>query len=180
MKEDQQARPAFTALGLSADVLRVLEELGYEEPTPIQAHAIPLLISGRDVLGSAATGTGKTAAFALPLIERLEPNARAVQGLILTPTRELAMQVADALAGFARRLRGVQVVPVYGGAPFLPQQRALARGQKGGGPVKGVATRAGGVGGNVRSRSEPSADRRERRGDRDLAQGRATRLIVVR
>ena len=89
--------PTFKSLGLSAEVLRVLEELGYEEPTPIQTHAIPPLLGGRDVLGSAATGTGKTAAFALPLIERLDAKAHAVQGLIMTPTRELAMQVAEAV-----------------------------------------------------------------------------------
>src|SRR3954464_7103770 len=91
------SRATFESLGLSADVLRVLNELGYEEPTPIQTHAIPLLMSGRDVLGSAATGTGKTAAFALPLVERLDPRAQAVQGLIMTPTRELAMQVSEAV-----------------------------------------------------------------------------------
>ena len=127
MKEDQQTRPAFAALGLNADIVRVLEELGYEEPTPIQAHAIPLLLSGRDVLGSAATGTGKTAAFALPLIERLEPGARAVQGLVLTPTRELAMQVAEAVHRYGRH-RGVSVVPIYGGQPIQRQLIGLKRG----------------------------------------------------
>lgn len=127
MNEDQQTRPAFTALGLSADILRVLDELGYEEPTPIQAHAIPLLLSGRDVLGSAATGTGKTAAFALPLIERLDPNARAVQGLILTPTRELAMQVSEAVHRYGRH-RDVSVVPIYGGQPIQRQLIGLKRG----------------------------------------------------
>ena len=127
MKEDQTTRPVFAALGLNADIVRVLEELGYEEPTPIQAHAIPLLLSGRDVLGSAATGTGKTAAFALPLIERLEPGTRAVQGLILTPTRELAMQVAEAVHRYGRH-RGVSVVPIYGGQPIQRQLIGLKRG----------------------------------------------------
>jgi ATP-dependent RNA helicase DeaD len=127
MNEDPQTRPAFAALGLNADIVRVLEELGYEEPTPIQTHAIPLLLSGRDVLGSAATGTGKTAAFALPLIERLEPNTRAVQGLILTPTRELAMQVAEAVHRYGRH-RGVSVVPIYGGQPIQRQLIGLKRG----------------------------------------------------
>jgi ATP-dependent RNA helicase DeaD len=127
MKEEQQTRPAFTALGLSADILRVLDELGYEEPTPIQARAIPLLLSGADVLGSAATGTGKTAAFALPLIERLDPATKAVQGLILTPTRELAMQVAEAVHRYGRQ-RGVSVVPIYGGQPIQRQLIGLKRG----------------------------------------------------
>ncbi len=127
MNEDPQARPAFTALGLSADVLRVLDELGYEEPTPIQAQAIPLLLAGRDVLGSAATGTGKTAAFALPLIERLDPKVRAVQGLVLAPTRELAMQVAEAIHRYGRH-RGVTVVPIYGGQPIQRQLIGLKRG----------------------------------------------------
>jgi ATP-dependent RNA helicase DeaD len=107
----------FKTLGLSAQVLRVLEELGYEEPTPIQIHAIPPLMSGRDLLGSAATGTGKTAAFALPLVERLQEKARAVQALIMTPTRELAMQVAEAVHRYGRH-RHVTVLPIYGGQPI--------------------------------------------------------------
>jgi ATP-dependent RNA helicase DeaD len=117
----------FQALGLSDGVLSVLEELGYEEPTPIQRHAIPLLASGRDVLGSAATGTGKTAAFALPLVEKLDANTRTVQALILTPTRELAVQVAEAVHRYGRH-RGVTVLPVYGGQPIQHQLSALRRG----------------------------------------------------
>jgi ATP-dependent RNA helicase DeaD len=117
----------FESLGLSAEVLRVLEELGYEEPTPIQVRAIPLLLAGRDVLGSAATGTGKTAAFALPLIERLDPGVRAVQALIMTPTRELAVQVAEAVHRYGRH-RDVTVLPIYGGQPIQRQLFALKRG----------------------------------------------------
>jgi ATP-dependent RNA helicase DeaD len=122
-----ESRTTFESLGLSADVLRVLNDLGYEEPTPIQRHAIPLLLAGRDVLGSAATGTGKTAAFALPLVERLDAKSRAVQGLIMTPTRELAMQVSEAVHryGGARR---VSVVPIYGGQPIQRQLSVLQRG----------------------------------------------------
>src|SRR3954468_1924413 len=120
-------RTTFQSLGLSAEVLRVLNELGYEEPTPIQVHAIPLLLQGRDVLGSAATGTGKTAAFALPLIERLDPRSHAVQALIMTPTRELAIQVAEAVHRYGRH-RGVTVLPVYGGQPIQRQLPALRRG----------------------------------------------------
>ena len=117
----------FKSLGLSPDVLRVLEELGYEEPTPIQVRAIPLLLDGRDVLGSAATGTGKTAAFALPLVERLDRKLPGVQGLILTPTRELAMQVAEAVHRYGRH-QPVSVLPIYGGQPIQRQLSGLKRG----------------------------------------------------
>src|SRR3954467_10974098 len=113
MSEHENARATFKALGLSPQVVAVLDELGYEEPTPIQAQAIPLLLGGRDVLGSAATGTGKTAAFALPLIERLDPTVRAVQSLIMAPTRELAVQVAEAVHRYGRH-RSVTVLPIYG------------------------------------------------------------------
>ncbi|HYC47218.1 MAG TPA: DEAD/DEAH box helicase [Burkholderiales bacterium] len=117
----------FESLGLSAPVMRVLAELGYEEPTPIQVHAIPALMGGRDVLGSAATGTGKTAAFALPLVERLDVKARGVSALVMTPTRELAMQVAEAVHRYGRH-RNVTVLPVYGGQPIQRQLFALKRG----------------------------------------------------
>ena len=119
--------PTFASLGLSAEVVRVLDQLGYEEPTPIQIHAIPLLLSGRDVLGSAATGTGKTAAFALPLVERLDAKAQGVQGLIMAPTRELAMQVAEAVHRYGGHRR-VTVLPVYGGQPIQRQLAMLKRG----------------------------------------------------
>src|SRR6185436_11266845 len=119
--------PTFASLGLSTQVLRILDELGYEEPTPIQIEAIPLLLGGRDVWGSAATGTGKTAAFALPLVERLDPKVRAVQGLIMAPTRELAMQVAEAVHRYGGKRR-VTVLPVYGGQPIQRQLAMLQRG----------------------------------------------------
>jgi ATP-dependent RNA helicase DeaD len=122
------ATPAlFDTLGLSPDIISALTDLGYEEPTPIQSHAIPLLLAGRDVLGTAATGTGKTAAFALPIVERLEPKVRAVQGLILTPTRELAMQVAEAAYKYGKN-RQVSVLPIYGGQPIQRQLGMLKRG----------------------------------------------------
>jgi ATP-dependent RNA helicase DeaD len=117
----------FTDLGLSADVLAALDEVGYEEPTPIQVAAIPALLAGRDVLGSAATGTGKTAAFALPLVERIEAGERAVQALVLAPTRELAVQVAEAIHRYGKR-RGVTVLPIYGGQAIDRQLSALRRG----------------------------------------------------
>ncbi|MEN3354938.1 MAG: ATP-dependent helicase DeaD [Betaproteobacteria bacterium] len=126
MNDTDKSRPTFRGLGLSPEVIAVLEELGYEEPTPIQSQAIPLLLAGRDVLGSAATGTGKTAAFALPLIERLDPKVRAVQGLVLAPTRELAMQVAEAVHRYGHRR--VTVLPIYGGQPIQRQLSGLKRG----------------------------------------------------
>ncbi len=116
----------FEALGLSETLLASLRELGYDEPTPIQAQAIPAMLSGRDVIAQAQTGTGKTAAFALPIIERLLPT-RAPQALVLAPTRELAMQVAEAVFRYGKS-REARVLPVYGGQPIERQLRALERG----------------------------------------------------
>ena len=120
----------FAALGLAEPLLAAITGLGYEEPTPIQREAIPVLLSGRDVLAQAATGTGKTAAFALPMLHRLArpaASARATRGLVIVPTRELAMQVAEAIHKYGRGA-GVAVVPVYGGASMPQQLRALGRG----------------------------------------------------
>ncbi|MGH9884661.1 MAG: DEAD/DEAH box helicase, partial [bacterium] len=121
---------AFLALGLDSALVAAVAELGYEEPTDIQREAIPPLVAGSDVLGQAATGTGKTAAFALPLLHRIgasEYDDRVVRGLVLVPTRELAMQVAEAVHRYGRRL-GVRVLPIYGGQPMQQQLRALKRG----------------------------------------------------
>ena len=126
---------SFAGLGLADEVLATLSALGYEEPTPIQREAIPVLLDGRDVLGQAATGTGKTAAFALPMLQRLRDSGHednrqksgAVAGLVLVPTRELSMQVAEALHRYAKGL-ALRVVALYGGAPIDQQIRALARG----------------------------------------------------
>ena len=119
----------FTTLGLRGDLLSTLTSLGYEEPTPIQAAAIPLLVGGADMLGQAATGTGKTAAFALPILERLDPGERAKEpsALVLVPTRELALQVAQAFASYGKGI-GVRLVAIYGGAPARQQIEALRRG----------------------------------------------------
>jgi ATP-dependent RNA helicase DeaD len=119
----------FADLGLSEGLLGAVAEAGYESPTPIQQQTIPLLIEGRDVLGVAATGTGKTAAFILPLLEVLTkmPNRRAPMGLVVVPTRELALQVALAAHTYGRTL-GVRVLPVYGGAALGPQIKSLSRG----------------------------------------------------
>ncbi len=121
---------AFAALGLDPRLVETLADLGYEEPTPIQREAIPPLLEGRDLIGQAATGTGKTAAFALPLLQRLaalgDDRARP-SALILVPTRELAMQVAEAVHRYGRRL-GIGVLPIYGGQAYGPQLRSLERG----------------------------------------------------
>ncbi len=120
----------FAALGLDERIVGALTALGYEEPTAIQREAIPPLLAGRDVLGQAATGTGKTAAFALPLLQRIAPyedGARRVRGLVLVPTRELAMQVAEAIHRYGRGL-GARVLPIYGGQPMAQQLRVLQRG----------------------------------------------------
>ena len=118
----------FEQLALSAPLLTTLVELGYEAPSPIQAATIPLLLAGHDVLGQAQTGTGKTAAFALPILEKLNWADRQPQALVLTPTRELAIQVAEAFQGYARHLPGFHVLPIYGGQSMSIQLRTLRRG----------------------------------------------------
>lgn len=117
----------FAQLGLRAEILRALTELGYENPTPIQEGAIPTLLAGRDVLGQAQTGTGKTAAYALPLLEQLDLNGRGVQALVLVPTRELAMQVDEAIYRYGRYL-GARVLAIYGGQSYIRQIKRLDAG----------------------------------------------------
>jgi ATP-dependent RNA helicase DeaD len=121
------AAASFAALGLSAETLTAIEALGYEAPTPIQVRTIPLLLAGRDVIAQAQTGTGKTAAYGIPLVERIDPTVRAPQALVLAPTRELAVQVAEAIHRLGRP-RAISVLPVYGGQPIERQLRALRRG----------------------------------------------------
>jgi ATP-dependent RNA helicase DeaD len=111
----------FAALGLSAPLIQQLNEVGYEAPTSIQQQTIPLMLEGRNLIGQAQTGTGKTAAFALPILDRLDLNERDVQALVLTPTRELAIQVAEAIHGYAKYLGRVRVMPIYGGDPISKQ-----------------------------------------------------------
>jgi len=118
---------SFKALGLSENTLKAISELGYEEPTPIQSQTIRSLSQGDDVIAQAQTGTGKTAAFALPIIEKLDPKLRTPQALVLTPTRELAVQVAEAFQSYTKYQK-VSVLPVYGGQPIDRQLRALERG----------------------------------------------------
>src|SRR5260370_14748958 len=121
----------FTSLGLAPEIVASLTTLGYEEPTPVQRETIPIMLSGRDLLAQAATGTGKTAASALPMLQRIgESDAdvrRRTAGLVLVPTRELAMQVAEAIHKYARGGR-LSVVPLFGGASMQQQIRALERG----------------------------------------------------
>src|SRR5262249_25254820 len=120
----------FASLGIDERVASALAALGYEEPTPVQRASIPPLIAGRDVLAQAATGTGKTAAFSLPLLHHVTPDAKPADrttALILVPTRELAMQVAEAVHRYGKPL-GVQVLPIYGGASMETQIRSLKRG----------------------------------------------------
>lgn len=118
----------FADLGLKAPILEALNDLGYEKPSPIQAECIPHLLNGRDVLGMAQTGSGKTAAFSLPLLQNLDPELKAPQILVLAPTRELALQVAEAMTDFSKHMRGVNVVALYGGQRYDVQLRALRQG----------------------------------------------------
>ncbi len=118
----------FADLGLSDSLLKTLTEIGYESPSPIQAACIPVLLDGRDIIGMAQTGTGKTAAFALPLMEQIDVKVAKPQALILTPTRELAIQVAEALQSYAHGMPGFHVLPIYGGQSYTIQLKQLARG----------------------------------------------------
>jgi ATP-dependent RNA helicase DeaD len=118
----------FLSLGISAPVLKAVQNLGYEQPSPIQAQSIPILLSGKNLLGTAQTGTGKTAAFALPLLSNIDPQQKTPQILVLTPTRELAIQVAEAFQSYAKHIKGFNVLPIYGGADIGGQLRGLKRG----------------------------------------------------
>ncbi|MFD7870839.1 DEAD/DEAH box helicase [Microbacterium sp. NPDC059771] len=126
--DESPATPGFEELGITGPVLKAIRDLGYETPSPIQAATIPTLLSGRDVVGMAQTGTGKTAAFALPVLERLDTAQKTPQALVLAPTRELALQVCEAFESYASRMKGVHVLPVYGGQGYGVQLSALRRG----------------------------------------------------
>jgi ATP-dependent RNA helicase DeaD len=119
---------SFADLGLSDTLLQTLTQIGYETPSPIQAQCIPVLLEGHDLIGMAQTGTGKTAAFALPLMEQIDVKVSKPQALILTPTRELAIQVAEALQSYAKNLPGFHVLPIYGGQSYTIQLKQLSRG----------------------------------------------------
>lgn len=128
MSEENSVSVAFSDLNLPAPILQAVTDQGYETPSPIQAESIPALLEGRDLLGQAQTGTGKTAAFALPLLANIDPNNRAPQLLILAPTRELAIQVAEACQDYAKHIKGINVVPIYGGQSYPIQLKQLSRG----------------------------------------------------
>lgn len=119
---------SFKQFRLSKELLKAVDELGYEAPSPIQLKTIPVLLEGRDVVGQAQTGTGKTAAFALPMLEKIDHKSRNLQALVLTPTRELAIQVAEAFHTYAKHIGGVRVLPVYGGQSITQQIRHLRSG----------------------------------------------------
>ncbi len=126
--ETTDALPTFADLGLGDAVLKALKDVGYESPSTIQAETIPPLLAGRDLVGLAQTGTGKTAAFALPILDRLDVRQKSVQALVLAPTRELALQVCEAFQKYAATTKGVHVLPVYGGQAYGVQLSALRRG----------------------------------------------------
>src|SRR4030088_1651477 len=121
------AMTGFTELGPEPSLLEGIRDVGYEAPSPIQEQAIPPLLEGSDVIGQAQTGSGKTAAFGLPMIQYVDPTEREVQGLVLTPTRELCIQVTQALRAYGKR-KGIDVVAVFGGAPIRTQQAQLRAG----------------------------------------------------
>ena len=125
---ESSATPRFDELGLDPRVEKVLSDVGYETPSPIQAEAIPPLLAGQHVVGLAQTGTGKTAAFALPILSRIDLSQKSPQVLVLAPTRELALQVSEAFGRYAAHLKGLHVLPVYGGQGYGVQLSALRRG----------------------------------------------------
>ena len=120
--------PSFEELGLNSKLLKALKDVGYETPSPIQSQSIPPLLEGRDIIGQAQTGTGKTAAFALPILSNLNLTQKTPQVLVLAPTRELAIQVAEAFQAYAHHMKGFHILPIYGGQGYEGQLRALRRG----------------------------------------------------
>ena len=125
---EQSDGPTFDNLGLTSEVLEAVKKVGFEAPSPIQEQTIPVLMEGNDVVGLAQTGTGKTAAFALPILARIDPSKRHPQALVLAPTRELALQVAESFESFATHLGGIHVLPIYGGQAYGIQLSGLRRG----------------------------------------------------
>ena len=119
----------FEELGVSEEIRRAIEELGFEHPMPVQEEVIPFLLGhGNDVIALAQTGTGKTAAYGIPVLQRTDPTSKETQALILSPTRELCLQIADDLNAFAKYIDGMHVLPVYGGASIETQIRSLRHG----------------------------------------------------
>lgn len=128
MSIEPTLQKGFHELITSKELLRALDDAGYETPTPIQVKMIPEILTGKDVVGQAQTGTGKTAAFALPLLERINLKLKKPQVFVLTPTRELAIQVAEAFQKYASRMKGFHVLPIYGGQDYARQFHRLKQG----------------------------------------------------
>src|SRR5262245_6181362 len=128
MDGEREDAGSFAGLGIAEPILKAIAEVGYEAPTPIQEKTIPPLLAGRDLIGQAQTGTGKTAAFAIPILQRIDPSLPATQALVLAPTRELAIQVAEAIHTYSKHVGRVGVLPVYGGQPIQLQLKRLGRG----------------------------------------------------
>ena len=118
----------FDELGLNEKILRAVKDMGFEEASPIQAQAIPLQMEGKDIIGQAQTGTGKTAAFGIPLLQKIDPKNKKLQAIALCPTRELAIQVAEEIRRLAKYMHGIKVLPVYGGQEIVKQIRSLKGG----------------------------------------------------
>ena len=118
----------FEELELDAAILRAVEDMGFEEMSPIQAKSIPIVLEGKDVVGQAQTGTGKTAAFGIPLLQKVDPKNKNLQGLVLCPTRELAIQVAEEFRKLGKYMHGIKILPVYGGQEISKQIRSLKSG----------------------------------------------------
>ena len=119
----------FDELDLYPQILRAIQEMGFEEATPIQCKAIPVVMEGVDVIGQAQTGTGKTAAFGIPLLMKVDPHNKKTQAIVLCPTRELAIQVAEEVRNLAKYMHGIKVLPVYGGQDIVKQIRSLKGGE---------------------------------------------------
>ena len=128
LEENLEAKLRFDESGIHPDILRAVHEMGFEVMTPIQEQSVPVLLEGKDIIGQAQTGTGKTAAFAIPMIQKINPEIKRPQGIILCPTRELAMQAAEEIRRLSKYMYGVKVLPVYGGQDIGRQIRALSQG----------------------------------------------------
>ncbi len=127
-EEEQKEGMRYEDAGIDGRILRAVKELGFEHMTPIQEQTIPLFMTGRNIIGQAQTGTGKTAAFGIPILQKIDPADRSLQAVILCPTRELAMQAADELRKFARYMDSIKVLPVYGGQEIYKQIKNLKTG----------------------------------------------------
>ena len=118
----------FEDLSIDNKILRAITDMGFENPSPIQASAIPIALEGKDIIGQAQTGTGKTATFGIPLLQRVNPDEKKLQSIVLCPTRELAIQVSDEFHKMAKYMHGVKIVPIYGGQDIVRQIKALKAG----------------------------------------------------